>query len=79
MNTAPCCAQWGYFAFMAIESLGGSQLWERLLFVCTNAAQRAKCAPAKLSCVQAHMVQAGLLVAWPASLSSLLFCMSDCS
>jgi len=46
LNTAPCRAQWGYFAFMAIESLGGSQLWERLLFVCTNAAQRARCAPA---------------------------------
>jgi hypothetical protein len=64
-QTAPRRAQWGYFAFMAIESLGGSQLWERLLFVCTNAAQRAKCAPVQSS--------AGLLVACPACPSSASF------
>ena len=37
--------QWGYFAFMAIESLGGSQLWERLLYVLTDAHRRAMFAP----------------------------------
>lgn len=45
VNSRPRGAQWGYFAFMAIESLGGSQLWERLLYVLTDAPRRARSAP----------------------------------
>jgi len=32
----PSSVLWGYFAFMAIESLGGMQFWERLLLLGTD-------------------------------------------
>ncbi|KAH0924533.1 hypothetical protein HID58_016789 [Brassica napus] len=33
---------WGYFAFMAIESLPGNQFWERILFLFTAPSRRFK-------------------------------------
>lgn len=37
----PSAVLWGYFAFMAIESLPGSQLWDRLLLLLTDPSRRA--------------------------------------
>lgn len=37
----PTSALWGYFAFMALESLPGSQFWERLCLLVADARQRA--------------------------------------
>ncbi|KAK9837120.1 hypothetical protein WJX81_004022 [Elliptochloris bilobata] len=42
LRLIPTAVLWGYFAFMAIESLEGSQLWERLLYILTDAPKRAK-------------------------------------
>jgi len=36
----PSAVLWGYFAFMALESLGGSQFWERLVYLVTDPAKR---------------------------------------
>ncbi|EIE20406.1 hypothetical protein COCSUDRAFT_37744 [Coccomyxa subellipsoidea C-169] len=36
----PSAVLWGYFAFMALESLSGSQFWERLLYLATDPAKR---------------------------------------
>ena len=36
----PTAVLWGYFAFMAIESLPGSQLWERTLLLMTDPRRR---------------------------------------
>ncbi|GAB4823306.1 hypothetical protein N2152v2_010352 [Parachlorella kessleri] len=36
----PTSVLWGYFAFMAIESLGGMQFWERLLLLGTDPSRR---------------------------------------
>jgi hypothetical protein len=36
----PTAVLWGYFIFMAAESLAGSQLWERLLVVLTDPQRR---------------------------------------
>lgn len=36
----PTGALWGYFIFMAVESLAGSQLWERLLLLATDPKKR---------------------------------------
>jgi len=36
----PTAVLWGYFAFMAIESLPGSQFWERILLLITDPKQR---------------------------------------
>lgn len=36
----PSSVLWGYFAFMAIESLPGSQFWERLLLLATDPSRR---------------------------------------
>ena len=36
----PSAVLWGYFAFMALESLGGSQFWERLVYIVTDPAKR---------------------------------------
>ncbi|KAL4853336.1 Calcium-transporting ATPase 2 [Chlorella vulgaris] len=40
----PTAALWGYFAFMALESLPGSQLWDRTLLLATD----PHCRPALL-------------------------------
>jgi hypothetical protein len=36
----PTAVLWGYFVFMAVESLAGSQLWERLLLLLTDPKRR---------------------------------------
>lgn len=38
----PTSVLWGYFAFMAIESLPGNQFWERILFLFTAPSRRYK-------------------------------------
>lgn len=38
----PTAVLWGYFAFMALESLPGSQLWERTLLLLTDPNRRYK-------------------------------------
>lgn len=37
----PTACLWGYFAFMALESLPGSQFWDRLLLLVTDPRKRA--------------------------------------
>lgn len=37
----PTAVLWGYFAFMAVESLPGSQLWDRTLLLLTDPSKRA--------------------------------------
>ena len=50
LRLIPSAVLWGYFAFMALESLNGSQFWERLLYLVTDPAKRYRCA-LLLSCV----------------------------
>lgn len=38
----PTSVLWGYFAFMAIESLPGNQFWERILLLFTAPSRRYK-------------------------------------
>ena len=38
----PTSVLWGYFAFMAIESLPGNQFWERILLIFTAPSRRHK-------------------------------------
>ena len=38
----PTSVLWGYFAFMAIDSLPGNQFWERILFICISPSRRYK-------------------------------------
>lgn len=40
----PTAVLWGYFAYMAIESLEGSQFWDRLLLLVTDPRIRTRCA-----------------------------------
>ena len=40
LQRIPSAVLWGYFAFMALESLQGSQFWERLLWLVTDPGQR---------------------------------------
>ena len=43
LQCIPSAVLWGYFAFMALESLQGSQFWERLLYLLTDPAKRYRC------------------------------------
>ena len=43
LQRIPSAVLWGYFAFMALESLQGSQFWERLLWLLTDPGQRNRC------------------------------------
>ena len=43
LQCIPSAVLWGYFAFMALESLQGSQFWERLLYLLTDPARRYRC------------------------------------
>ena len=45
LRLIPSAVLWGYFAFMALESLKGSQFWERLVYLATDPAKRYRCAP----------------------------------
>lgn len=40
LKKIPTSVLWGYFAFMAIESLPGNQFWERILFLFTAPSRR---------------------------------------
>lgn len=42
ISKIPTSVLWGYFAFMAIESLPGNQFWERILFLFTAPNRRYK-------------------------------------
>ncbi|KAF7838323.1 putative boron transporter 2 isoform X1 [Senna tora] len=42
LKKIPTSVLWGYFAFMAIESLPGNQFWERILFLFTAPNRRYK-------------------------------------
>lgn len=42
LKMIPTSVLWGYFAFMAIESLPGNQFWERILLLFTAPARRYK-------------------------------------
>jgi len=42
LKMIPTSVLWGYFAFMAIESLPGNQFWERILLVLTAPSRRYK-------------------------------------
>lgn len=42
LKNIPTSVLWGYFAFMAIDSLPGNQFWERLLLLFTGASRRYK-------------------------------------
>lgn len=41
----PKSVLWGYFAYMALESLPGSEFWERFLLLGTD--KRKRCAPVR--------------------------------
>lgn len=40
LKKIPTSVLWGYFAFMAIESLPGNQFWERILLLFTAPSRR---------------------------------------
>lgn len=40
LRKIPSSVLWGYFAFMAVESLPGNQFWERICFLFTSSARR---------------------------------------
>lgn len=42
LKKIPTAVLWGYFAFMAIESLPGNQFWERILLLFTSPGRRYK-------------------------------------
>lgn len=42
LKKIPTSVLWGYFAFMAIESLPGNQFWERILLFFTAPSRRFK-------------------------------------
>lgn len=42
LKKIPTSVLWGYFAFMAIESLPGNQFWERILYLFTPPSRRYK-------------------------------------
>lgn len=42
LKLIPTSVLWGYFAFMAVESLPGNQFWERILLLFTAPSRRFK-------------------------------------
>ncbi|GLT66107.1 hypothetical protein SLA2020_384960 [Shorea laevis] len=42
LKMIPTSILWGYFAFMAIESIAGNQFWDRILLLCTAPSRRYK-------------------------------------
>lgn len=42
LKLIPTSVLWGYFAYMAIDSLPGNQLWERILFLFVAPSRRYK-------------------------------------
>ena len=44
LKLIPSAVLWGYFAYMAADSLPGSQFWDRLLLLGTDPRKRYACA-----------------------------------
>lgn len=42
LKKIPTSVLWGYFAYMAVESLPGNQFWERILLLFTAPSRRYK-------------------------------------
>lgn len=42
LRRIPSSVLWGYFAFMAVESLPGNQFWERICLLLTSSSRRYK-------------------------------------
>ena len=42
LKKIPTSVLWGYFAYMAVESLPGNQFWERILLLFTSPSRRYK-------------------------------------
>ena len=43
LQRIPTAVVWGYFAYMALDSLPGSQFWDRLLLLLTDPKRRFRC------------------------------------
>ena len=52
LKKIPTSVLWGYFAFMAIESLPGNQFWERILYLFTAPSRRYKYTYAHSQCYE---------------------------
>ena len=39
LKFCPVAVLWGYFAYMALESLPGNQFWQRILLLATDKSQ----------------------------------------
>lgn len=53
----PSAVLWGYFAFMALESLSGSQFWDRLLYLATDPSKRYRSPLAFTSSISLDLAQ----------------------
>ena len=42
LKFCPVAVLWGYFAYMALESLPGNQFWQRILLLATDKSQYYK-------------------------------------
>ena len=42
LKFCPVAVLWGYFAYMALDSLPGNQFWQRILLVATDKSQYYK-------------------------------------
>lgn len=56
LKKIPTSVLWGYFAFMAIESLPGNQFWERILLLFTAPNRRYKLVDI-LMCIYTHNIR----------------------
>ena len=45
LKFCPVAVLWGYFAYMALDSLPGNQFWQRILLLGTDKTQHYKYAP----------------------------------
>ena len=57
LKKIPTSVLWGYFAFMAIESLPGNQFWERILYLFTAPNRRYKYIYAHSQFCQCHSLR----------------------
>lgn len=55
LKKIPTAVLWGYFAFMAIESLPGNQFWDRIVLLFTAPGRRYKYALLILSFIQSGL------------------------
>lgn len=70
----PTAVLWGYFIFMAVESLTGSQLWERCLLLLTDPRKRV----AVLQQEHAAYLQVRLWLYGQPPAAGWCFLMQDC-